>query len=130
MNAADNDKFFPVSRLEEANQFLALSDDELLRIVGREGQLEGFPQDWLRSGREKYRAVVKKCETIICASPKVQKLCTDNNKVDATHLVCAVADAIAHGMGVPVPAMTIAAIVVHQGLHRFCKSHWDAKGKE
>ena len=67
---------------------------------------------------------MRRCQSAICANEKVRVLCMSRTADKVTHLVCAVADTVMHTMGVPVPAMTIAAIAVNSGLELLCQSRW------
>ena len=115
---------FSPDQLTQAGSLLDLSDEQLLESLGREGQLEGFPEDWIRSGRKKYQAAVKGSQEAICSNKTIESLCTNRNAIDATHLVCAIADVLVHLSLAPVPAATISVLIVHQGLHKFCTAFW------
>jgi hypothetical protein len=118
---------YPAERLEEARRLLALPTNDLVENLGKDLQRRGMPEDLLAAGRQRYQAVIQRCQGSICASQPVRTLCNNRAVGHTTHLVCAVADAILHHLGTIVPAMTIAAIAVQSGLDALCKQHWQAE---
>lgn len=111
-------------QLREAQQLLSLSTDALYEDLGRRIGERGLPEDLIRAGRARFRAVTEKCRSAICGNDTIRVLNTDKTVEKATHLVCAIADTILHTMGVPVPAMTISTLLVQTGLETFCEAHW------
>jgi hypothetical protein len=110
---------YPESRLQEAESLLAMSSDDLFAMVVRDRPTRGF-----KEAKERYDLIIAKCRDGICADVHVRLLCTSHKAGSLTHLVCAVADTILHTVGVPVPAMAIAAIAVHSGIHKLCETQW------
>jgi hypothetical protein len=121
---SEETNFYPAVRLEEARLLLARSTDDLLETLGKDLPRRGLPEDVLNAGRQRYQAVIKRCQSSICKNKHIHTLCNNRRAGHASHLVCAVADAILHHMGTPLPAMTIAAVVVQSGLDSFCKPLW------
>lgn len=111
-------------QLRQAQRLLALSADALYEDLGRQIGERGLPEDLVRAGRSRFRAIVGKSRTAICGNDTIRVLATDKSAEKATHLVCAIADTILHTMGVPVPAMTVSAILVQSGLETYCEAHW------
>ncbi|HQR21207.1 MAG TPA: hypothetical protein PKV98_10085 [Burkholderiaceae bacterium] len=111
-------------QLREAQELLSLSTDALYQDLGERIGERGLPEDLIRAGRARYRAVTEKCRSAICGNDTIRVLSTDKTADKATALVLAIADTILHTMGVPVPAMTVAAILVQSGLETFCKAQW------
>jgi hypothetical protein len=110
---------YPESRLKEAEGLLALPMDELYAQVVPESRTRG-----IGDAKKRYELIMHRCQGAICANEKVRFLCTSRNADKVTHLVCAVADTVIHAMGVPVPAMTVAAIAVSSGVELLCAKHW------
>jgi hypothetical protein len=111
-------------QLREAQRLLSLSTDALYEDLGRQIGERGLPEDLIRAGRSRFRAVTEKSRSAICGNDTIRVLNTDKAVEKGTHLVCAIADTILHTMGVPVPAMTIATLVVQSGLESFCEAQW------
>jgi hypothetical protein len=111
-------------QLSEAQRLLSLSSDALYEDLGRQIGERGLPEDLIRAGRSRFRAIVGKSQTAICGNDTIRVLATDKSAERSTHLVCAIADTILHTMGVPVPAMTVSAILVQSGLETYCEAHW------
>jgi hypothetical protein len=112
------------AQLREAQRLLALSADALFEELGRGIGERGLPEDLIRAGRARYRAIVEKSQAAICGNDTIRVLATDKNADKATLLVCAIADTIAQTMGIPVPAMSVAAVLVQAGLEKFCEAQW------
>jgi hypothetical protein len=110
---------YPESRLTEAQGLLELPMDELYAQIMQQSPTRG-----LGDAKKRYEVIVQRCQGAICANERVRFLCRSRNADRITHLVCAVADSIIHVMGVPVPAMTVAAIAVNSGLDRLCAAQW------
>lgn len=117
---SDSAAAYPESRLNEAEAFLAMSQDELFAIIAREHPTRG-----VKEAKDRFDLVMRRCQGAICGSEHIHRLCTSRKAGYATHLVCAVADTVIHTLGVPVPAMVIATIAVHAGLDQLCKTEWE-----
>lgn len=111
-------------RINEAEQLLSRSINELYEDLGKELGERGFPEDLIRAGRTRFHAVVSQCRAAICGSETIRVMCTDRIAGRHGQLVCVVADTIMHTMGVPVPAMTISTILVLNGLETLCQNDW------
>jgi hypothetical protein len=107
-------------QLEEAKKLLDLSTDALYEDLGRQIGERGLPEDLIRAGRKRFRAIEEKCRSAICGNETVRTMTSDKTVDRAAHIVCAIADTILHTMGVPVPAMTVATILVQSGLESYC----------
>ena len=112
------------AQLDEAKRLLALSPEALYENLGREIGERGLPEDLIRAGRTRFRAIEGKCRSAICKNNTIRVLNTNKTADHIAHVVCAIADTIIHTMGVPVPAMAIAAIIVQSGLDRYCEKFW------
>lgn len=112
---------YPEARLKEAQALLTLSNDELFARIAAERPSRGFGNP-----KQRYEVIIRRCQGAICSDKRIRILCTSRNTDKITHLVCAIADTVMHTMGVPVPAMTIAAIAINSGLELLCKEQWHA----
>jgi len=112
------------TQLGEAKKLLVLSTDVLYEDLGRQIGERGLPEDLIRAGRKHFRAVEKTCRSAICGNETVRVMTSDKTVDRAAHIVCAIADTILHTMGVPVPAMTVATILVQSGLESYCAAYW------
>jgi len=112
------------ARLEEARFLLDTPMDALFEKIGKEQRQRGSPQDLIAAGKLRFAAITDKCRNGICKNPQVRLLCRDRSADHVTHLVCAISDTILHTIGFPVPATTVAVIIVQSGIESFCVSHW------
>jgi hypothetical protein len=55
-------------RVNEAEQLLSRSIDELYEDLGKELGARGFPEDLVRAGRSRFHAIVTRCHASICGS--------------------------------------------------------------
>ena len=111
-------------RVNEAEQLLSRSIDELYEDLGKELGERGFPEDLIRAGRSRFHAIITRCHASICGSETIPVMFTNRVAGRNGQLVCVIADTIMHTMGVPVPAMTIGSILVLNGLETFCQGDW------
>ncbi len=114
-----SDESFLNARLEEAESLLKLSEDELFKRIAEGDQEQAFPMDMIRWGRDRYQAVKDRYRETICNNPAVVAVWNSENGARRATVVCAIADAISQ-----IPAMTIATLIVKEGLDVYCKRIW------
>jgi hypothetical protein len=121
------DEIFPQQRLSEVENLLQATTEELLTRLGRTHRTRGLTRDPGENGQRLYQSVIVHCRETIGLSGTIQRASHNRHAVDATHLVCAIADAVLHHVGSMIPATTIGAIVAHNGIESICKNYWGDK---
>jgi hypothetical protein len=119
-----DDKSFADDHLAEAEKLLGLNVNDLYEQLAEFDQKKGLPADLLRWGRERYKAISKRTRSAVCNSPVVRKIWATEKGNRRAQLVCAIADVIASIVHGGVPAFTVAALIVKEGVDKFCESEW------
>ncbi len=139
----------------EIETLLALSDEELLTMVGRyihdhpelDEQGSDIPGDAVRfesavhpivSAQEWLRRNAKKIQDLICKSKTIKEISDKANKPKSkAELIKAIGSALvdaAFTLGASIPpliAKAIATLLVRAGLPRYCQAYWtDNKDKD
>jgi hypothetical protein len=114
---------YPDDYLAEARAALSMSTDALFEDLCAERR--GTLAERVAAGRQRYAEIVAKYREIICkANGTVHRVFRDHHVDHAAHLVCAIADTLIHERIGPVPAITIAALLVQEGVENWCKPYW------
>lgn len=108
---------------KRAEELLALSREDLLRKL-TEDRDPGFVGDLLREGKRLYERTAKNQRKTICTDARVQAAFRDPAGNRRVLIVCAIADALGTA-----GALTIAVLIVQDGLESYCEAIWKTDGK-
>jgi hypothetical protein len=114
---------YPDDYLVEARAALSKSTDALFEELCAERR--GSFAEKVAAGRQRYTEIVTKYRDVLCSTNGIVHRVFHDHHIDhAAHLVCAIADTLVHAHIGPVPAITIAALLVQEGVENCCKPYW------
>jgi hypothetical protein len=112
------------ARIAEAEQYLAMSDEDLLLALARTNTDHAFPEDQIQWARTRLRNLRRNLRSKICTNDPIRKLATDGPANRKVLLVLMIADLVATK-----GAAVFGAALVREGLATYCKTEWHENGR-
>lgn len=111
-----------MSNIEEVENALTKSDEELFTQLGSLPMKGAAGSDPTQRGREIYGNIKRKLGGYVCAAPNVKEIHSASGSSEAK-IVAAVTDIIlAHVAGIS--AVSVAVLMFREGLGVICADHW------